>query len=133
YVLELSSFQLERTSSLAPEVAAVLNVSADHLDRHESVEAYAATKARIYAHTLRAVVNRDDPQVMVMAPGHEDVVTFGLDSPGRDHYGLRVSDSGLWLCRGEKKLISADEVPLTGRHNLANVLAAWALGAQAGL
>lgn len=133
YVLELSSFQLERTRTLAPEVAVVLNVSADHLDRHESVETYAAAKARIYAHAHHAIVNRDDPRVMDMTSEREDTVSFGLDEPGRNHYGLRKFDGESWLCRGDEKLMAVDEVPLAGRHNLANILAAWALGAQTGL
>lgn len=133
HVLELSSFQLERTNSLAPQIAVVLNVSPDHLDRHESVRAYADAKARIYSHARHAIVNRDDPRVMGMIAKHAAPVSFGLDAPGRGHYGLREQGGESWLCRGSEKLIAAAEVPLAGRHNLANVLASWALGARAGL
>ncbi|MGH8273757.1 MAG: UDP-N-acetylmuramoyl-L-alanine--D-glutamate ligase [Gammaproteobacteria bacterium] len=133
YVLELSSFQLALTDSLVPSVAVVLNVSADHLDRHPSLEDYAAAKARIYAHAVRTVANRDDPRVMAMIRGRGKVVSFGLDAPAPGQYGLRERDAKIWLCRGEEDLLAADKVPLTGRHNLANVLAAWALGGALGL
>lgn len=134
YVLELSSFQLELTNSLSLVAAAVLNVAPDHLDRYASVEAYAAAKARIYAHAGTLVANRDDPMVMDMvsgATGH--VVTFGLEPPAAAHYGVCETPGGTVLCRGDQMLLAAAKVPLAGRHNLANVLAGWALGAAAGL
>jgi len=133
YVLELSSFQLEVVESLSPAAAAVLNVSADHLDRHGSLEAYAAAKARIYRHAESAVANRDDPRVAAMLDGREGGVTFGLDVPSPGHYGLRESGGRLVLCRGPETLMDAADVPLAGRHNLSNVLAAWALAAAAGV
>ncbi|MGH8271400.1 MAG: UDP-N-acetylmuramoyl-L-alanine--D-glutamate ligase [Gammaproteobacteria bacterium] len=133
YVLELSSFQLELTTSLAPAAAAVLNLSPDHLDRHGSLGAYAAAKARIYEHAALAVANRDDALVMKMVHGRDAVVSFGLDAPQDGDYGLRERNGELLLCRGEETLLVANEVPLAGRHNLANVLAAWALGAALGL
>ncbi len=133
YVLELSSFQLELTHSLAPLAAAVLNVSPDHLDRHGSLTAYAAAKARIFHHARTAIVNREDPLVRAMVEGRTDIVSFGLDEPAGHHYGLRGPAAEPWLCRGEERLLAAAEVPLAGQHNLANVLAAWALAAAAGL
>lgn len=132
-VLELSSFQLERTRTLAPAAAVVLNLSPDHLDRHASIEAYAAAKARIYQHAIHVVSNRDDPAVANMTAARPDRVDFGLDSPPEADYGLREKRGEVWLCRGRTELVSAGEVPLAGRHNLANVLAAWALGAAVGL
>jgi UDP-N-acetylmuramoylalanine--D-glutamate ligase len=67
YVLELSSFQLETTESLALQAAAVLNVSPDHMDRYPDLAAYAAAKARILRLAETAVINRDDPRVVAMA------------------------------------------------------------------
>ncbi|ROR29682.1 UDP-N-acetylmuramoyl-L-alanine--D-glutamate ligase [Inmirania thermothiophila] len=132
YVLELSSFQLELTASLAPQAAAVLNVSPDHLDRHADLAAYAAAKARILAGAATAVVNRDDPVAAAMpAPGRR--VTFGLGAPGGGDYGLVEAGGRVWLCRGGERRLAADEVPLAGRHNLANVLAAMALADAAGI
>ncbi len=132
YVLELSSFQLELTASLAPAAAVVLNLSPDHLDRHGSLNAYAIAKARIYERAAIAVINRDDARVVKMVRGRESIVSFGLNAPEDGQYGLREQNGETLLCRGGKTLLRAAEVPLAGRHNLANVLAAWALGAALG-
>ncbi|MGH8126817.1 MAG: UDP-N-acetylmuramoyl-L-alanine--D-glutamate ligase [Gammaproteobacteria bacterium] len=130
YVLELSSFQLELTHSLTPLVATVLNVSDDHLDRHGSIEAYVNAKARIYARSQVAVINREDARVMAMPFGDATCIGFGLDVPPSEcDYGLRDET----LCRGEQTLMPTADVPLAGRHNLANVLAAWAIAAAAGV
>lgn len=130
YVLELSSFQLELTHSLAPRAATVLNVSADHLDRHGSLEAYAAAKARIFERARTGVFNRQDALVKAMGPDGVERITFGLDvPPGPTDYGIR--DGALY--RGGTRLLEVAEVPLAGTHNIANVLAAWALAAAAGI
>jgi UDP-N-acetylmuramoylalanine--D-glutamate ligase len=130
YVLELSSFQLELTESLSPRVATVLNISADHLDRHGSLEAYTRAKARVYERAQTGVFNRDDVVAGGLGHAGAERITFGLGvPPGDSDYGLR---DGM-LCRGEKALLGAAEVPLAGRHNLANVLAAWALAATVGV
>nr|HPQ96007.1 Mur ligase family protein [Thiolinea sp.] len=83
YVLELSSFQLETTRSLKARAAVVLNVTEDHLDRYESLDDYAAAKARIYQACYWPVFNRDDPVVMqmVQAVGVAVPRTFGLNAP----------------------------------------------------
>ncbi|HEX5314143.1 MAG TPA: UDP-N-acetylmuramoyl-L-alanine--D-glutamate ligase [Gammaproteobacteria bacterium] len=133
YVLELSSFQLEPTKSLAPLAAAVLNVSPDHLDRYPDLASYAAAKARIFRHCEVAVFNRADPLVRQMIAKHRRCVGFGLDEPAGEDYGLRLREGEPWLCRGRQWLLAAAEVPLAGSHNLANVLAAWALAAAAGV
>ncbi len=134
YVLELSSFQLEVTSSLNCRAAAVLNVSEDHLDRHGDLEHYAAIKSRIYRGDGVMVLNADDPMVAAMALEGRTVVHFTLDAPTRDSdFGLREQDGELWLARGETLLMHSTEVRIPGRHNLANALAALALGKAAGL
>ncbi|HVT34399.1 MAG TPA: UDP-N-acetylmuramoyl-L-alanine--D-glutamate ligase [Nevskiaceae bacterium] len=127
YVLELSSFQLETTSSLKCRAAALLNLSQDHLDRHGTMENYGAVKARIFSGCDVAVVNRDDPAVMQLAP--RDAITFGLDAPRGDHYGVRDG----WLVRGEEKLIATDALKIFGTHNWANALASLALAEAAGI
>lgn len=130
YVLELSSFQLELTYSLAPQAATVLNISADHLDRHGSLEAYTQAKARIFERAETGVFNREDALVNAMHPAGVERITFGLDEPpGEADYGVR---DGV-LCRGGQTLMEAADVPISGRHNLANVLAAWALASVAGI
>ncbi|MGB5586459.1 MAG: UDP-N-acetylmuramoyl-L-alanine--D-glutamate ligase [Gammaproteobacteria bacterium] len=133
FALELSSFQLEVTASLTPAVAAVLNISADHIDRHGSLDAYAAAKSRIYRGARTAVANRQDPLVMAMVKAHPDVLTFGMDSPGPGHFGLLGQDAGMQLARGKDALMPAADLGVSGLHNAANALAALAIGSALGL
>ncbi|HME37737.1 MAG TPA: UDP-N-acetylmuramoyl-L-alanine--D-glutamate ligase [Steroidobacteraceae bacterium] len=142
YVLELSSFQLETTSSLKLKAAAVLNVTADHLDRYPSVAAYAAAKARILAHAATVVLNADDPLVAAMrgaAHGRADahaggahVVTFSIERPDADYSLLRMGTRMMLARRGEG-LLDVSRMKITGLHNAANALAALALGEAVGL
>lgn len=134
YVLELSSFQLELTTSLRPRAAVVLNLSPDHIDRHGSMARYAAAKGRIYAHAGLAVVNRGDALAASLVPPGVGSVSFGLDRPPSAlDYGLVEADGERWLVRGPDRLLRAADLPLPGTHNIANVLAAFALGAALGL
>jgi UDP-N-acetylmuramoylalanine--D-glutamate ligase len=132
HVLELSSFQLETTESLAPVAATVLNVCADHLDRYDSLEAYAAAKARLLSRAATAVINRDDPVVAAMAGGRRRV-TFGLGEPESGQWGLVMRDGEPWLACGETPWLAESRLRIPGRHNTANALAALALGEAAGL
>ncbi len=134
YVLELSSFQLETTSSLHPKAAAVLNVSPDHMDRYPDISAYAQAKARIFHGEGVAVVNRDDPATLELVPPSRSVVTFGFSNPQRDdEFGLITRGRSIWLAQGGHALMQREQVPLFGGHNLANVLAAMALASVAGV
>lgn len=134
YVLELSSFQLETTWSLRPLVATVLNISADHLDRYPSLDAYAATKASLLKGAEVALLNRDDPRVAAMAGLAGRDIEFGLGEPRTEEdFGLREGEGAVWLARGHQLLMRTDDLPLAGRHNLANALAALALGEICGL
>ncbi len=134
YVLELSSFQLESTYSLAPRVATVLNVSADHMDRYEGIDEYAATKARIFRGARTAVLNLDDPRVRGMAKMANEDVGFTLDAADRESdFGLVEHGGETWIARGPSRLLPAREVAARGRHNLANALAALAMGQACGL
>ena len=134
YVLELSSFQLETTHSLRTRAAVVLNISADHMDRHTSLEAYAAAKQRIFARSEVMVVNADDPLVTAMLEPRRRVLRFGLRTPADEQfYGIRNVGISTWLARGGTHLIDVRELRITGRHNWANALAALALGDAAGL
>ncbi|MET0117553.1 MAG: UDP-N-acetylmuramoyl-L-alanine--D-glutamate ligase [Sedimenticola sp.] len=128
YVLELSSFQLETTHTLAPRVAVVLNVSADHMDRYDSMALYADAKARIYNNAEVGVFNLDDPRVMAMRGAESSALFFTLGEPGEGTFGLRAEDDRLWLCFEQERLVAADELKVPGRHNLANALAALAMG-----
>jgi UDP-N-acetylmuramoylalanine--D-glutamate ligase len=128
YVLELSSFQLETTASLRPLAATVLNITPDHMDRYRDLDEYAAAKARVFRGEGVMVLNADDPRVMAMAMPGRTAVRFGLGAPASEHdYGLVMHGGEEWLAKGERRLLPAGEVPLAGRHNLANVLAAMAL------
>ncbi|MCX7961955.1 MAG: UDP-N-acetylmuramoyl-L-alanine--D-glutamate ligase [Burkholderiales bacterium] len=134
WVLELSSFQLETTWSLAPEAAAMLNLSEDHLDRYADLAEYAAAKARIFAGCRVQVLNRSDPASMAMARAGCAQVTFGLDAPPRpEDFGLATQDGREWLSRGIERFFDTGALPLAGRHNVANALAACALAHAAGV
>ena len=128
FVLELSSFQLETTSSLYVDAAAMLNLSEDHMDRYVSMQEYAIAKARIFYNAALQVLNRDDAWSMMMARPKLAQVTFGLSNDGEsDSYGLSQVDGETWLCEGDKKLINLNDLKIIGLHNAANALAAVAL------
>ncbi len=134
YVLELSSFQLELTESLKPAGAVVLNISADHIDRHGSLEHYAAIKTSIYRGEGVAVVNKDDPLAAPLLDAGRKVSYFGLGKPqGETEYGLLGQGNGLSLARGDNELLALSDLRIHGLHNAANALAALALGEAAGL
>jgi UDP-N-acetylmuramoylalanine--D-glutamate ligase len=135
YVLELSSFQLETTSSLDLLAAVVLNVTADHLDRYASIEAYARAKARIFARAATVVLSADDPQVAAMratVSGAARIVTFSTQRAGADFTLMRQGRETLLARRGEP-LLDTSRMKITGLHNAANALAALALGEAAHL
>ncbi|MDP1645542.1 MAG: UDP-N-acetylmuramoyl-L-alanine--D-glutamate ligase [Thiobacillus sp.] len=130
WVLELSSFQLETTSSLSADAATVLNLSEDHMDRYPDMDAYAAAKARIFSGDGIQVVNRDDARTLAMALPGRRVVSFGLDrSPRDENLGLCEDE----LCLGGDMLMPLSALPVTGLHNAANALAALALTRALGL
>ncbi len=133
YVLELSSFQLDCSSKLAASVGTVLNVTADHLDRHGSLEAYAAAKARVYRNCGVAVYNRDDSRVVAMVEGQPASISFGLDAPAVGQYGVINRRNTSWIARGSRLLMPIRSLRVNGDHNVANVLAAMAVGEGAGL
>jgi UDP-N-acetylmuramoylalanine--D-glutamate ligase len=125
YVIELSSYQLETTSSLALDAAAMLNLTQDHMDRYDSMEDYARAKRRIFRHAHTRVVNRDDAWSSGMAGG-ERTFTFGLGVPrSADAWGLDAAKTH--ILRGAEKIAELSAMPLTGLHNAANAMAAHAL------
>ena len=157
WVLELSSFQLETTSSLKADAATVLNLTEDHLDRHGDLGAYGAAKARIFANGAIQVLNRDDARVLAMRKpfvprNRRDIApvvfTFGTDAPVQaNDFGLvRDARPGgmLWLAQGNseetgeetaaaRRLMPQDALKIRGAHNAANALAALALCSAIGL
>ncbi|MDR9405615.1 MAG: UDP-N-acetylmuramoyl-L-alanine--D-glutamate ligase [Spiribacter sp.] len=133
YVLELSSFQLETTQSLQPQVSAVLNLSPDHLDRYADMPSYAAAKARILNGAEQVVLNADDAQVAAMAVPGQPVSWFSNQrAPASVAWRLAEHKGQTWLCHHERAVIAADQMPVVGRHNALNALAALAIGEAAG-
>lgn len=120
WVLELSSFQLETARTFAPDAAAILNITQDHLDWHGSFDAYAQAKGRIFGATTTRVLNRDDAAVMKFAPaaGAADAprtVTFGLNEPTQDgDYGLSRDNGIAWLVEAVDR--DAPDEATTGRR-----------------
>ena len=132
-VLELSSFQLETTANLRPDAAVVLNLSEDHLDRHGTMQAYAAAKARIFEGAGVQIVNRDDPLSKRMARAGTPVWSFGLGMPGGDRVWGLIRNGGDWLADGAHKILPVSALRMAGLHNAGNALAALALCRAIGL
>ena len=133
YVLELSSFQLERAGELGLAVATVLNITPDHLDRHGSMPSYHLAKHRIFRGCRKVVVNGDDPlTIPLLGPGVE-VISWRLGKPQLQGFGVVEEAGEETLCQGLTPLLPRRELGLVGRHNVANALAALALGYAAGL
>jgi len=137
HVVEVSSFQLETTTTFRPWIALWLNLAADHLDRHPDVTSYAAAKARIFINQRAedwAVVNLDDPIVMA----HSERIAsrrVGFSPFGSTSNGFSVD--GEWIVRrtptSTERLVPVSAVELTGRHMLGNVVAAVATASVAGV
>ena len=125
YLLEVSSFQLEACPGFRADVAAVLNVSADHMDRYASVDDYAAAKARVLDGATTAVVNADDPRARAMAGRARSVRRFGLEQPA--DYTAIERDGEAWLAADGQPQLPADALRLPGATHRANALAAMAL------
>jgi UDP-N-acetylmuramoylalanine--D-glutamate ligase len=137
HTVEVSSFQLEMTTTFRPWIALWLNLADDHLDRHPTVEAYAAAKARIFANQLAsdwAVVNLDDPTVMAHSEGIA-ATRIGFSPFGSARRGFSVD--GDWIVRrtgtATEQLVPVSAVELKGRHMLGNVVAAVATASVAGI
>jgi UDP-N-acetylmuramoylalanine--D-glutamate ligase len=137
HAVEVSSFQLESTTTFRPWIATWLNLADDHLDRHPDVAAYAAAKARIFANQTAddwAVVNLDDPIVMAHSTGIA-ATRVGFSPFGSASEGFSVD--GDWIVRrtgtASEPLVPVSAVELTGRHMLGNVVAAVAAASTAGI
>lgn len=129
WVLELSSYQLETTWSLAPDAAALLNLTEDHLDRYASLEDYGAAKARIFAGAGVQVLNRDDAFSRSLAREGARM-TFGLGAPA-PAWDFGVVDGV--LVQGRQPITGVPDLQIHGAHNVANALAASALAVAMGL
>ncbi|MEE8542486.1 MAG: UDP-N-acetylmuramoyl-L-alanine--D-glutamate ligase [Gammaproteobacteria bacterium] len=126
YLLEISSFQLETTETLKPQVATVLNISPDHLDRHGSLTEYAALKSKLLRAADTAVFNWDDPLVREMSREHPRAIPFSLRENPENGYGIMEHQGERWFAGQRKPLLPVAAMHLRGAHNEANALAALA-------
>jgi UDP-N-acetylmuramoylalanine--D-glutamate ligase len=127
YVLELSSFQLETTEKLGAEVAAVLNLSEDHMDRYDSMAEYYQAKLRIFSGCKKIVVNRDDPHSRPQTELDVAQWEFGFGRPSVNGLGLLEEDGDQYLAFQLEKIVPVKQLKIVGQHNIANVMAAAAL------
>lgn len=138
-VLELSSFQLEHITGLGAQAATILNLSADHLDRHGDMANYLALKLRIFDKADQMVVCVDDPSLMVACQNAnisaKVIKTCGqiVDASSDDDFYLLRQNEQILLCHQNDVLVSADDLLIKGKHNLLNALSALALGFAVGL
>ncbi|MBA7843301.1 UDP-N-acetylmuramoyl-L-alanine--D-glutamate ligase [Klebsiella sp. RHBSTW-00484] len=131
YVLELSSFQLETTSSLRAVAATILNVTEDHMDRYPlGLQQYRAAKLRIYENAQACIVNADDALTMPVRGADERCISFGVDV---GDYHLNRQQGETWLRVKGEKVLNVKEMKISGQHNYSNALAALALADAAGL
>jgi UDP-N-acetylmuramoylalanine--D-glutamate ligase len=133
YVLELSSFQLELLNDGRGAITTLLNISPDHMDRYPSLLEYHAAKHRIFRGAGRVVVNREDPLTRPLLPSATAVISFGLNEPDLGDFGLLQGAVNGYLAFGAERLMSVTDVAIKGAHNIANALAALALGHSAKL
>jgi UDP-N-acetylmuramoylalanine--D-glutamate ligase len=133
YVMELSSFQLETTTQLGAEVATVLNISEDHMDRYSGLPAYHLAKHRIFQGARQVVVNRQDALSRPLMTEGQPCWTFGLNKPDFHGFGLREENGEKYLAFQFDNLMPVSELKMRGAHNQANALAALALGHAVGL
>ena len=137
-ITEISSFQLETIDEFRPHIAAFLNLTPDHLDRHGSIEAYGDAKARIFEKQTEddyLVYNYDDPEVSALVDTAKSVLTpfsrkFELEE------GVFVKDGSIIIAdrdNGKEILLSLSELKIPGNHNVENALAAVAIAVRAGI
>ncbi|WPE18455.1 UDP-N-acetylmuramoyl-L-alanine--D-glutamate ligase [Candidatus Thioglobus autotrophicus] len=130
YVLELSSYQLDYSKNLNLLTGVVLNITPDHLDRYDSFEQYINSKLSLYQYCQQSVVNIDEPLV----PKQDSAVYFGISIPKQEQdFGTVTCHGSCYFLKGDDVLMGVDEMQLIGEHNVANILAALALGDQIGL
>lgn len=127
YVLELSSFQLERAGDLNLAVATVLNLTPDHLDRHQTMPLYHLAKHRIFAGSKHVVVNARDPLTLPVGKGDVTWTAWRDDEPDLQQLGIRQIDGEPWIAFGFDSLIRCADLPVLGKQNIRNVLAALAI------
>lgn len=127
FVLELSSFQLDTTTSLRSVASCVLNVSADHLDRYQTMAAYTASKQRVYQHTQLAVFNLDDSATLP----EQAASTLGISTKDSQYGVAEINGERMLVVAGEP-LLAVNQMALFGAHNEFNALVAASMALAAG-
>ena len=134
-VVELSSFQLELIETFRPNISVFLNLTPDHLDRHHTLEAYGAAKARIFENQTEvdsAVLNADDPATAPYAPAKPQVLWFSRKQRVAQGAFVRENEIVFRHDGKEEAVVKLQDIPLPGAHNVENVLAAVAAARLAG-
>lgn len=136
-VLELSSFQLDQMT-ISPHIAVILNITPNHLDRHKTMQAYSEAKARILDfqnETGIAILNREDSGSFGLKGRVKGrMITFGFLNSDSSEPAVFIQNDYISYTDGNliEKLVPVDSLKLPGRHNLANAMAACAVGAALG-
>lgn len=132
YAIEVSSYQLELADAATADVAVLLNLSPDHLDRYAALADYYQAKTQVFTGCGTAIYCRDLDFPLGIST-QTKVITFGTDAPADSlSYGIRETNGKYYLARGENDLVGVDELPIKGRHNWLNLLAAIAIAEAMG-
>jgi UDP-N-acetylmuramoylalanine--D-glutamate ligase len=134
-VVELSSFQLELIDTFRPNIGVFLNLTPDHLDRHHTIEAYGAAKARLFENQTgddAAILNADDAATTPYAPSLPRVYWFSRKQRVAQGAYVRGEEIVFRQDGAEEVLLKLEDIPLAGAHNVENVLAAAAATRLAG-
>lgn len=133
YIVELSSFQLETVKTLNAFAAVILNISPDHLDRYENEHDYYLAKKRIFAGNGVMILNRDDQIVNQLSSKQRNQIGFSLETSEGVDFGVMLHNGVEWLAEGHEPLLAIEQLKIVGKHNIANALAALALGSAMAL
>ncbi|MDG1694692.1 MAG: UDP-N-acetylmuramoyl-L-alanine--D-glutamate ligase [Porticoccaceae bacterium] len=128
YVIEVSSFQLELLNDARGAISCLLNISPDHLDRYKNLQQYHSAKHRIFRGASKVVINREDVLTRPLISTQIPMISFGLNQPDLGSFGILEGIKKGYLSYGIERLMRVDQVALKGSHNIANSLAALALG-----
>lgn len=128
YVIEVSSFQLELLNDSRGAISCLLNISPDHLDRYKNLQEYHTAKHRIFRGASKVIVNREDVLTRPLISTQIPMIGFGLNQPDLGSFGILEGTKDGYLSYGIERLMRVDQVALKGTHNIANALAALALG-----
>lgn len=132
YLLELAASNLEQVNHVVSDVAAILNVSPDHMARYGTVDRLVNAMAKVIAKARIAVINRDDAIAASLSTGGERI-TFGLNPPENEtDYGIVNFSGAHWIVRGSTKLVNLSRCQLSGNHNWMNMLASCAIADAVG-